>query len=54
MNEHIAKTQKAYIDLVEHLVPTSAELSDWLPTLRGVSLAQLEELRALEIRPAES
>ena len=54
MNDHIINTQRAYLDLVEHLVPTSAELNDWLPTLRGVSPAQLEELRALGIRTAES
>ncbi|SFQ84168.1 hypothetical protein [Hymenobacter arizonensis] len=47
MNEHIAKTQRAYLDLVEHLVPTSDELNDWLPTLRDVAPAHLEELRAL-------
>ena len=47
MNDHITKTQRAYLDLVEHLVPTSAELNDWLPTLRDVSPAHLEELREL-------
>lgn len=31
MNEHIAKTHRAYIDLVEHLVPTADELNDSLP-----------------------
>jgi predicted metalloprotease len=47
MNDHITKTQRAYIDLVEHLVPTVDELNDWLPTLRDVAPAQLDELRAL-------
>ena len=47
MNEHIAKTHRAYYDLVEHLVPTSAELNDWLPTLLDVAPAQLEALREL-------
>lgn len=47
MNEHIAKTQRAYLDLVERLVPTADELNDWLPTLRDVAPAQLDELRAL-------
>lgn len=47
MNNHIANTQRAYIDLVEHLVPTSDELNDWLPTLCDMAPAELEELRAL-------
>jgi len=47
MNERIAKAQRAYLDLVEHLVPTADELNDWLPTLRDVAPAQLDELRAL-------
>jgi hypothetical protein len=47
MNDHINKTQRAYLDLVEHLVPTADELNDWLPTLRDVAPAELEELRAL-------
>ena len=47
MNDHIIKTQRAYLDLVEHLVPTSDELNDWLPTLRDVAPAHLDELRAL-------
>ena len=47
MNDRIIKTHRAYIDLVEHLVPTVDELNDWLPTLRDVAPAELEELRAL-------
>jgi hypothetical protein len=47
MNEHIANTQRAYLDLVEHLVPTSAELNDWLSTLCDVAPAQLNKLRVM-------
>jgi len=47
MNERIIKAQRAYDALVEHLVPTVDELNDWLPTLRDVAPAELEELRAL-------
>ena len=47
LSEHVANTQRAYNNLVEHLVPTSAELNDWLPTLRDVAPAHLEELREL-------
>lgn len=47
MNDRIIKTQRAYDALVEHLVPTVDELNAWLPTLRDVAPAELEELRAL-------
>lgn len=47
LSEHVANTHQAYNNLVEHLVPTSAELNDWLPTLRNVAPARLEELREL-------
>ena len=47
LSEHVANTHRAYNTLVEHLVPTSAELNDWLPTLRNVAPARLEELREL-------
>ncbi|WP_046243214.1 hypothetical protein [Hymenobacter terrenus] len=41
------RTRQAYIDFVEHLVPTVDALNDWLPTLRDVAPAHLEKLRAL-------
>lgn len=47
LSEHVANTQRAYNNLVEHLVSTSAELNDWLPILRDVAPAHLEELREL-------